>query len=415
MSTARRAQLDEVVITPQLYARVPREPDYQAESEAFRDLSAALLRGTSAAFETLASTALALCQAGSAGVTLLVDDHEGERVLRQAGGAGAFATTVGSTVPTAPSPSDVCLRLGAPQLYEWPVRHFPMLESHVPIIELLVVPVRSVQRDLGTIWIASHSADRHFDSEDVRLLESLAQTTAVVTMQQQALERAEQEVARRNELFSIGAHELRNPLTTVVGFTNRLARRQDLPAEAQEEVRLVAREAGRLRRILDDFFDLARLEGAVLNFDFDEVDVVQLLHEEVAGLRMRHPSIRVTEVLDGAPFIHSDASRVAQIITNLLENAAKYGGAEPVIAVHLRCGAALSIDVQDQGPGIPPEEQEHIFDRAYRLTRRDGSRREGLGLGLYISRELAQRLGGSLTVHSEPGRGSTFTLTLPLT
>ncbi len=96
-----------------------------------------------------------------------------------------------------------------------------------------------------------------------------------------------------------------------------------------------------------------------------------------------------------------------------MENAAKYGGETPTITVRLRADHSAHIDVEDKGPGIPPDEQERIFDRAYRLRQRDGTDREGLGLGLYISRELAQRLGGSLTVDSEHGQGSTFTLTLP--
>jgi signal transduction histidine kinase len=104
---------------------------------------------------------------------------------------------------------------------------------------------------------------------------------------------------------------------------------------------------------------------------------------------------------------------VSQIVTNLLENAAKYGGERPVITARLRCGAEVHIDIGDRGPGIPLEEQERIFDRAYRLAQGVGSNREGLGLGLYISKEIAERLGGSLTVRSAPGQGSTFTLTLP--
>src|SRR5262249_29631209 len=161
--------------------------------------------------------------------------------------------------------------------------------------------------------------------------------------------------------------------------------------------------------------DLAKLESTGFRLDFQEVDLVELLHEQVAALRIRHPGVDITERFEGVPFVQADSSRVAQIVTNLLENAAKYGGETPTITVRLRTDAiAASIDVEDKGPGIPRGEQERIFDRSYRLGQRDGANREGLGLGLYISRELAERLGGSLTVYSAPGRGSTFTLRLPL-
>jgi signal transduction histidine kinase len=417
LAAARPTDLDEIIITAELQTRVPREPDYKAESEAFRELSESLGDGSAAVLDRIAATAALLCHADAGGVSLVTTDERGTPSLRVAAVDGALGIPPDLSAPYDLTPSGACLRLGAPQLYERPSRHFTGLAEYLPasVTEILVVPIHTAGGDVGTVWIAAQDAARRFDAEDVRLLESLARVAAVVTVQQQTLEDAAHEVTRRNELLSIGSHELRNPLTTVVGFANRLARRDDLPEDAREEVSLVAREASRLRRILDDFFDLAKLESASFALDIDEVDVIELLHEQVAAVRMRHPFVAVEVAFEAAPFIHSDPSRVAQIVTNLLENAAKYGGPSPHITVRLRCDDDLRIEVQDGGVGIPLEEHERIFDRAYRLTQRDGTPREGLGLGLYISRPVAQRLGGALTVQSEVGRGSTFTLTLPLT
>ncbi len=363
-------------------------------------------------------TALNLCRAGSAGVSLLRHDEDGNEIFRWVALAGAYeaAGYGGRAMSRTFSPSGTCLDRGAPQLFDTPARHFTYLSAiSPPMREALLVPLRYQDRDLGLIWVIAHDEATSFDSEDVRLLESLGQIAGPAAGHEEALEQAAQEIVIREELLSIGSHELRNPLTTVVGFTNRLAKREDLDAEAQEEIRLVAREANRLRKVIDDFFDLAKLESTAITFDFEEVDLVELLHEQVAGFRMRHPSVPVEEEFEDAPFIRTDPSRVSQIVTNLLENAAKYGGDLPRITTRLRATAGtVHIDVRDEGPGIPLDEQERIFDRAYRLSQRVGSNREGLGLGLYISRELAQRLGGSLTVASEPGHGSTFTLTLPV-
>jgi two-component system phosphate regulon sensor histidine kinase PhoR len=98
-----------------------------------------------------------------------------------------------------------------------------------------------------------------------------------------------------------------------------------------------------------------------------------LLHEQVTGFRMRHPFVPVEEEFEDVPFVRTDANRVAQIITNLLENAAKYGGDMPRITTRLRATpGSVHIDVRDGGLGIPLDEQERIFDRAYRLSQRVG-------------------------------------------
>lgn len=413
MKSVHEAPLGDVIVTSRLFSRAPREPDYKSESEAFQRLLASVVSGPKATFDTLASAALTLCRAGSAGVSLVTDDERGTPAFLLVAVAGEFASQAGRNIPRDLSASSVCLDRDAPLLLDRPGRHFPYVDSTPPISESLIVPIKAGDRSLGTLWVALHNADHSLDAEDVRLLEGLARVAATAALQQRAIDGAEQEAMRRDELVAMGSHEVRNPLTTVIGFSSRLTRRDDLPEDAQEEIRLIAREASRLRKILGDFLDLSRLASASSIFEFEEVDLVELVHEQVAGFRLRHPATMINEEFEAAPFVYSDASRIAQIVTNLLENAAKYGGETPTITVRLRADHSAHIDVEDKGPGIPPDEQERIFDRAYRLRQRDGTDREGLGLGLYISRELAQRLGGSLKVDSEHGQGSTFTLTLP--
>jgi signal transduction histidine kinase len=414
--TDLRSETSDVLITPQLRARIPREPDYQAESEAFRDLSASLASGSAAVVDTLAGLAFRLCHADSAGITLRDVDEDGALIFRHISVAGELAgltrTTDHYQLMEAASPDGT---IGAPRLLDRPGRALKYLETLAPrLYEALVVPIAASGQEIGSIWVASNTPERQFDSHDVDLLETLGQIAASVVMQQAALEAATHAVLEREELLSIGSHELRNPLTTVVGFASRLARRDDLPEDAQEEVRLVARESDRLRRIIDDFFDLAKLESSAFSLDRQPVDLVELLHEQVTALRIRHPDVAVDEEFDDLPDLQTDASRVAQILGNLLENAAKDGGEDPQITTRLFRDGDVHIEVTDRGLGIPASEHERIFDRSYRLHQRDGATREGLGIGLYIAREFARRLGGSLTVESAPGQGSTFTLTLPL-
>ena len=233
-------------------------------------------------------------------------------------------------------------------------------------------------------------------------------------------ERLEEE-QRREEFLALAAHELRSPLTSILGFSRLLLRRPGergaLTAEsAAEAIATIRSQAERMSSAITLFLDMARLDTGVFAVEPEPASLSRLLHEEVLALRQRYPDALITEDYPDDPVVVvTDEQRLRQVVSNLLDNAVKYGGTPPAVTVRVTSDGqgGASVDVQDNGAGIPEADQLHVFERYYRVRRPEGARREGLGLGLYIASQIVQRLGGSLAFESKPGEGTTFTLRLP--
>jgi signal transduction histidine kinase len=214
----------------------------------------------------------------------------------------------------------------------------------------------------------------------------------------------------RNFLMRV-THELRTPLTAISGHVQALAEGVVGPDDLDESLTAVNEEVRRLDRLVGDLLDLTRLEAHQFRVVSEEVGLAALLERAAASFREK---ARVNDVIfhtpiDQAPTIITDGDRVLQIVNNLLDNAFRWtprGG-----TVQLGCSTSngiAAISVSDTGRGISPAEREAVFHPFY-SRRGEG----GTGLGLSIARELATALGGRLAVESEPGQGSTFTLSLP--
>jgi signal transduction histidine kinase len=221
---------------------------------------------------------------------------------------------------------------------------------------------------------------------------------------------AEAEQQERNFLMSV-SHELRTPLTAIRGHVEAL--REGVagdPAVRAASLDMIASETGRLERLVGDVLDLAKLEAHRFTLLREEVDMGRLCDQAYAlfGEEARRRGIEYDKRFAATPTIVSDGDRVLQIISNLLSNAFRWtpnGG-----RVELELAAAngrVSVAVDDNGPGVPVDDQERIFRPFWS---RDDS---GTGLGLAIAHELAVALGGSIELDSRPGQGSRFELQLP--
>lgn len=220
----------------------------------------------------------------------------------------------------------------------------------------------------------------------------------------------------KDDFVATVSHELRTPLTPIKGWTNTLLQHDEAldPRLRREGIEAIAKQADRLERIITDLLAVARIERGPRDVRDEPVNVAAAVGKVVGDFQAGHPerTIRL-EVDRGAHVAFGDELYVEQILSNLLGNALKYApAAEPIDVRLISSWEAVSVQVADRGPGIPRREQERIFDRFQRLgeplTRSVG----GTGLGLYISRRLAHAMGGELTVESEPGTGSLFSLTL---
>ncbi len=234
---------------------------------------------------------------------------------------------------------------------------------------------------------------------------------------QEALERARDADLAKVNFLSAVSHEIRTPLTTVDGFAQILLERPLAPAQA-DDVRLIRAGAQQLLELVTDTLDISLIESGELRLEFDRTDVTEIAAQvvEVHQSLLRDKPVRMDlEIGPDVPPVVCDRRRVRQILTNLVSNAIKFTD-EGAIVVEVRHAAdrgAVVLRVSDTGVGIAPEEIEHIFEE-YKQVGPVKRRSKGTGLGLAIARRIAEHHGGSLRCTSEPGRGSTFTLTLPL-
>jgi signal transduction histidine kinase len=226
----------------------------------------------------------------------------------------------------------------------------------------------------------------------------------------------------RDEFISFAAHELRSPVTSTKGYAQllaRQARRQPLPEPMMLSVRAVEEQSGRIGDMVGELLDASRIQRGALDVVCQPVDAVPLVTKLVERRVSRGEPI-VIELDSESPSLVGewDPQRVEQIIRDLLDNAARYNMEGAPVRVTLeRVGQWAWVTVRDEGIGVQPEDRDHIFEYLYRAPSARKRNVSGLGLGLYVSRFLAERMGGSLelvaTSVAAPS-GSAFRLALPL-
>lgn len=222
----------------------------------------------------------------------------------------------------------------------------------------------------------------------------------------------------RQKMLSDISHDLRTPVTSIKGFAEALTDVINTEDDRRRAIGIIRDEAERLSRLVEDLFFLVRLESGELPFPMSRSDLAKVVRDTVARMepvaRERQVVISVdTPTSPVAATICED--RLVEALCNLIDNAAKYSppGGEVQVSLSVSDGNA-HISVSDQGPGIPPEDLPHIFERFYRGDKSRSGRKPGAGLGLSIARFIVEKHGGTLDVESRVGHGSTFTITLPL-
>ncbi len=230
-----------------------------------------------------------------------------------------------------------------------------------------------------------------------------------------ALDQAREVDRLKNQFFANISHELRTPLTLILSPVEQLLEGA-APGAERDALGVVRSNANRLLRMIDDLLDLAKLEAGGLRLRVMQVDLRNLA-QSVAGNAAptaKAKGLQLAMSCEGEPpEMFGDPHRIEIILTNLIGNAMKFTPAGGRIEVNVFHNAAgTSVEVTDTGPGISREEQERVFDRFHQTETSERRRQGGVGIGLALARELAQLHGGSLTVESKVGEGSTFTLFL---
>ena len=220
----------------------------------------------------------------------------------------------------------------------------------------------------------------------------------------------------KGEFVAVVSHELRTPITAMTGYakTLRLPQFADDAILREEFLERMERQGNRLIGLVENLLTASRLENDQLSISVGRVLFEDLCRETIEGLGNDAERI-VAHVPDDIPVLHTDRQLLSRVITNLLDNALKYSPEGAACELDARAdGGELVFSVRDSGIGIEPEQMERIFDRFYQVDSSSTRRFSGAGLGLSMVRDLVQHLGGSVTVQSVHGEGSTFTVRLPI-
>jgi two-component system OmpR family sensor kinase len=215
------------------------------------------------------------------------------------------------------------------------------------------------------------------------------------------------------------SHELKTPLTSIQGFAQAIADQTAGTREAQVRAAgIILDETHRLQGLVNDLLDLAKLDAGQAALELKPMDVGAMLEavSDRLSLRADEKQIELVTSLEPMPSVVADGDRLAQVFTNLLDNAIRHTPTGGTVGLTAREDSGwVTIHVEDTGPGIPPDVLPRIFERFYQLDQaRQGGKERGAGLGLAISREIVAAHGGTLTAKSVVGRGSRFTVRLPV-
>ena len=290
---------------------------------------------------------------------------------------------------------------------------------HPPMHTFLGVPITGARGAIGNLYATEKLGGGAFTEEDEHVAVLLAAITAAAVENARLHEESGRLLAEvhqlqrnRERFFAMVNHELRNALAAVLGWSELLVRKKD-PSTVPPAAFEVLESAEQAVALISDLLDLSRLDEDRLRPVIRSVDAGSLATQAAArvGAAARAKQVRLVITTEPLPVIETDASRVEQILVNLLTNAIKYTPAASTIEISAQLrGLRVQWLVSDEGPGIRPEQVERIFD-VY-VTAAEGEK-QGLGLGLPLSRRLARLLGGDLRAVTSEGRGL-FELELPI-
>ncbi len=222
---------------------------------------------------------------------------------------------------------------------------------------------------------------------------------------------------RKDEFIGMASHELKTPITTLKAYTELLLLKLENDSAPEPKMYLTRMDAqlDRINNLIQDLLDVTKVHAGKLDYAEESVDIDTLLHDVVE--MVQHTSSTHTIILAGASHEHitGDSERLNQVFVNLLNNAIKYSPQAKQVDVQIVATAdTVIIKIRDYGIGIDPKHQQRLFERFYRVSGSKDKTFPGLGIGLYIVHEIIQRHSGTITVESAEGKGSTFSVTLPL-
>jgi signal transduction histidine kinase len=373
---------------------------------------------------TQAATELTDTEAGS---IMLVDKNTGE--LRFEAASGSKKEEIKRvTVPLEGSIAGWIVREGKslmiPDVRQDP-RFYTQVDETIDFEtrSILGVPLQVKGQVIGALEAINKTGDGIFTQDDVHTLSTLAAHAAIaienarlVTEIQKAYEELSELDQLKSEFVAIASHELQTPLTVILGYASFL--KQEATGATSEQLDIVLQSALRLRSLINDMINLRHIETGEAELELEQLSLNKLvttITAEFASLaEAKKQSVHI-KLASQPPIVEADRQKLHLVLANLLSNAIKFTpeGGRIHMEVETR-GNEVWVSVRDTGIGIPPREQERIFDRFYQVEPSLTRHFEGMGLGLSIAKGMVELHGGRIWVESVEGMGSSFTFALPL-
>ncbi len=277
----------------------------------------------------------------------------------------------------------------------------------------MIIPVKVRDQVHGAISIARNSRRPAFDELDLILAEEIGRRAGTVLENSLLFKSTQKAVKARDEFLSIASHELKTPITSLK-MQIQMLQRSSQNEKIEKPLQLASRQINRLTLLVNDLLDVSRFDSGKMSYNFENLHLGPIVLEvqEMVKNDFHTSGTDLTVFIDNDAEIKGDKYRLEQVIVNLFNNAHKYGAGK---AVEIRLFSAekeICLSVKDNGKGIPAELQNKIFEKFERG--RQDSNISGLGLGLFISKEIMTAHGGRIDVESDGEHGSTFTMRLPL-
>lgn len=313
--------------------------------------------------------------------------------------------------------------------------NYKVFKTREPLIinlsQLKGIPVTSINKTLGVksaisvplsyrnqswgVLSVMSKKENHFTQRELGTLEVFAALAALALRKTQLYEQTQKALESRDLFISMAAHELRTPLTTISGYTQLL--HSKLSGANTSESRWVEElswESFRLTQLVNELLEVERIKTGELNYTWKECSIKEIINRVIMDFRFTHPDYRIIvqdQLKDGHDVVIGDFNKLLQAIINLLDNAAKFSpSSRPLELIMKNKKTEVVLVVKDQGKGINKKDLKEVFEKFYRASGHD---REGMGIGLFLVKNIIKQHKGDIVVRSKEGRGTQVEVRLP--
>ena len=282
------------------------------------------------------------------------------------------------------------------------------------INSIVLIPLSYRKKCIGVVSFDSYN--KELSDKELAALDLFGSMATLAINQSELNENTRAAVEQRDLLISLTAHEFRTPLTTINGYAQLLIRKlKTSPQAIQDYIGELYSETNRLINLTNDLLDMSRLRTGKMSYSFEECYIGDILEKAIARFKFAFPNHTLeysVEQTAKTPFI-ADFNKLLQVFTNILDNAGKFTPPDKTVSIYLKKNAkSWTVTINDSGRGISNEDVSRIFKGFYKGKNTDES--QGMGLGLFISKSIVDAHQGKISVTSEIGVGTTFTIMLPL-